>query len=159
MKFKAKDAKKVMTKIRKKLTQNVEIGSERHCKSYIRHFQDMLVNGEFTPRLKKSTVKGKRRKGLPFPETPLYGRGDRVKSSMLNGLGYFKTAKGVWRVRPTGKHKTMSMQKLFAIHEKGAVLHNGGKLRARKPIEKSVKSYKKSAGYRNINLKIAEKII
>ena len=154
MRFKAKNAAKAMAKIKAKLRINVDIGSKKHADAFIKHFQEKLINGDFKPRLKKSTVRRKRVKGYDLPETPLYGRGLRVKSSMINGLQSFKTSKGVWRVRPIGKHQRMGMCKLFAIHEKGATLKNGGKIPARKPIKRSVDSYKKSAEYKNINLKI-----
>lgn len=156
MKFQAKNARSAMKKIKLRIKTNVESGSKKHSQSFIKHFQTKLINGDFTPRLKKSTIRNKRSKGFDLPETPLYGRGKRVKSSLINGLQAFKTAQGMWRIRPIGKHKTMSMAKLFAIHEYGALLKNGGKIPARKPISRSVKSYKQTTEYKNLNLSISK---
>jgi hypothetical protein len=151
LKFKAKNAKAAMAKIKVKIRQRVDVASGKHADAFIKLFQEKLINGDFKPRLKRSTVRQKRRKGYDLPETPLYGRGLRVKSSMINGLKPFKTKNGVWRIRPTGKHQKMAMSKLFAIHEFGATLKNGGKIAARKPIGKTVKAYKASTEYKNIN--------
>lgn len=158
MKFKAKDAVKVFNGIKTKISQRVKIGSKRHSDAFIKHFQEKLINGDFTPRLKKSTVKTKRQKTYDLPETPLYARGARVKASMYNGLKA-KPIKSGWRVAPEGQHGKISMQKLFAIHEKGAKLKNGGNIPARKPIARTVKSYKAGSEYGKINHQIFKKLI
>lgn len=142
----------------KTVDQKISTTTKKHAEGVLFEFKTLMRGGMLTPRLKPSTIKSKRQKGMPFPQTPLYGWGLTSKNSMINGLRVETTGKGGWRLRPFGKHDKISMQKLFAIHEYGATLKNGGKIPARKPLRRAVEAYKKSAEFKNQNIKLVKSI-
>ncbi|TGL39635.1 hypothetical protein EHQ53_14025 [Leptospira langatensis] len=100
--------------------------------------QSFIASGGLTPKLKRATIDAKLRKGLLFPDHPLYGLGSKNARSMINGLKVRKLKNG-WRVQPEGIHHSgLRMVTIFAIHEFGASLKNGGRIPARKLMRKSV---------------------
>jgi hypothetical protein len=143
----------------KVIDQKIKTTGKVHANGIVKTFQNKLANGDFTPKLKASTVAQKRRKGQPMPSTPLYGWGDSEKNSMINGLKVKQEAPAKWTVRPSGNHGKISMQKLFAIHEYGANLKNGGKIHARKPIRRSIEAYTKSTEYLRENHKLLKSVV
>jgi hypothetical protein len=137
-----------------KTKQTVETTAENRANAIIKLFKKKLKSGDFIPGLKRATIKAKARKGMTQPQTPLYGWGETEKNSMYNGLKPRRLGWGKWEVKPNGKHidgktkKMMPMQMLFAIHETGATLKNGGRIPARKPIQRTVQDFLKSSEYK-----------
>lgn len=94
----------------------------------IKTFQNGIREKQFRlARLKPDTIKAKRRKGSPKPDTPLYDRGDEEENSYINMWRLVKMKRG-WRVRPRdAKHhsRRIKLKDLFKVHEEGAVIDTG----------------------------------
>lgn len=111
-------------------------------------------------RLKPSTIRRKQLKGLPMPENPLYGYGDRKKNSYYNLL-YIQKLKNGYAVRPRwAKHHSSDLQlrQLFEVHEYGTtiVAQNGKAFRIppRPAVARAYVSY-----VRSVNPQKEEKLI
>lgn len=140
-------------------SQVINTSGKVHADGIVRTFKKLLKSGTFRPSLKPSTIKAKRRAGMSQPSTSLYGWGESVRNSMINGLQVQTQGRGKWTVKPFGKHHSnISMQKLFAIHQYGATLKNGGKIPARKPLSRSIDAYRKSSEYLRENFTVVKKI-
>lgn len=137
----------------------IETSGKAHAEGIVRMFRKMLKRGDFTPKLRPSTIKSKRSQKMPKPETPLYGWGEQASQSMYNGLRVQKGPKGGWVIVPFGKHGKIAMKLLFTIHEYGANLKNGGVIRPRRPLKRSVFAYKNSTDYLKENHRLVYKIV
>ncbi len=137
----------------------INTSSEAHAKGIIRTFRRMLKNGEFTPKLKPATIARKRAQGMSKPETPLYGWGEQATQSMYNGLRAVQVERGHWKVIPFGRHGKVAMALLFAVHEYGANLKNGGIIKPRRPVKRSVFAYKHSTDYLKENHRLSYKVV
>lgn len=83
-------------------------------------------------RLSSFTVMRKKELGMPKPTTPLYGLGDSNKNSLINALMYKKIKNGWKIVRRKAKHykAKLTLDKLLAIHENGALIKVTPRMRA-----------------------------
>lgn len=143
----------------KVVKQQANTSGKAHAEGIIRTFKKMLKSGQFTPKLRPSTLRSKRAQKMPKPETPLYGWGEQAAQSMYNGLRAKKIANGKWVVAPFGKHGKVAMALLFAVHEYGANLKNGGVIRPRRPLKRSVFAYKNSTDYLKENHRLVYQTI
>jgi hypothetical protein len=77
--------------------------------------------------LKPNTIKAKKRQGYSRPYTPLYGKGNNVKNSLINIFKIKKIPKGYKVYMSRAKHHKagISLRWLFRIHEEGAIIKNG----------------------------------
>jgi len=150
---------KRLNEFNKVVSQEVATSSEVHAKGIVKTFKKKLKRGDFTPKLKPSTIARKKSQKMPKPTTPLYGWGESSQTSMYNGLRPQRIAKGKWKVVPFGRHGKISMQALFAIHEYGAHLKNGGVIRPRRPLKSSLADYKKSSEYLKENHRVSYRAV
>jgi hypothetical protein len=106
----------------------VDAALKRDATGFIKEFQDGIDNASLGLKaLSPTTIRQKVRQGKPSPPSPLYGEGDREDNSFRNLFGIRKTGKG-WKAVPRkAKHHEadLSLEELFYIHEKGAVIDNG----------------------------------
>lgn len=148
--------------MRNKTTQVIESTAANRAEAVVKLFKQNIKGGKFQPPLKPETIKAKRKKGMPLPQVPLYGWGESEKNSMYNGLRIKKLGNGKYEIKPYGKHvdgktkKQVNMQLLFAVHETGAHLKNGGKIPARKPLQRTVEMFVKQPEYKDYLKKQAQ---
>jgi len=92
---------------------------------FIKTYQQGLKNNSFgLRRLKASTIARKSIQGLPMPENPLYGYGDRKKNSYYN-MFYIQKLKKGYEAKPRwAKHHSsdLKLRDLFSVHEYGRVI-------------------------------------
>lgn len=75
-------------------------------------------------RLKKATIKQKKKKGYDKPTTPLYGAGDNEKKSLINAFKIRKIKKGYKLFLSWAKHHEgdLTLDYLFKIHAAGCLI-------------------------------------
>jgi len=95
----------------------------------IKAFQEGIRNKTFNMRpLQEKTIKRKISKGMPKPDTPLYGWGDMEEKSYINMLRLRRYQTGnkiMWKVRPSkAMHhsKKIRLDWLFDVHEYGTII-------------------------------------
>jgi hypothetical protein len=99
------------------------VGGRNHCYSVRNTIIDGIrKNNLVNPRLNEITTYLKKLDGKPRVQTPLMGKGDSDKESMINGLVVKQTNSG-WRLTVEGKHYSGKPQKMiWAVQEFGALI-------------------------------------
>jgi hypothetical protein len=100
----------------------------RDVRNVIEEFQKGIKRNNFgIVPLQPMTIIKKKKQGMPKPTTPLYGRGESEKNSLINALAIRKIKNGYRLYRRRAKHwkADLPLNVLLAIHENGAIIENG----------------------------------
>lgn len=131
-KFKFSDNfKAVRSRIKRlpKLVNNaLDAQTKKDIINVINEYKEGIKRNNFNlEALKDSTKKAKKRAGLPKPNTPLYGKGESRKNSLINALSFRKIKNGYRLYRRKAKHHSadLTLDVLLSIHENGAIIKNG----------------------------------
>jgi hypothetical protein len=120
--------RKRIQRLPKLVEEFVDANLKMDAENMVANFKEGIEKNNFRLiPLKPATVRKKQRQGLPKPKTPLYGKGRGHKNSLINALGIRKVKNGYRVYRRRAKHykANMSLRKLLAIHEQGALVENG----------------------------------
>jgi hypothetical protein len=110
---------------------SMRAATKKDAYGIIKTFREGIAANDFRlKRLQGSTVKKKRKQGMPKPRTPLYGKGEQSNSSYMNMLRVHRERNG-YRIRPSdGKHHSgrVKLKTLFFVHEYGTVIRQKNKV-------------------------------
>jgi hypothetical protein len=112
--------------------KSAEFFTKKEAQALVSIFKTGIKSNKFNlEKLKDGTVRRKQNLGYKFPNTPLYGKGEREKAgSYINMLEVVKLKSG-WVVRiKDRKHYSgaIMLRDLFEVHENGTIIKRGNVL-------------------------------
>ena len=99
--------------------------SKKDAEGLVKTFQEGIRENKFgLIPLSPNTVA--RKKGMPSPDTPLFGAGDTKKNSLINALQIKKLRNGYQVKGRRARHHTskLSLEALLDVHEFGCIINN-----------------------------------
>ncbi len=135
--------------------------NQENAKMFVKTFQDGIRTESFRLKpLKLSTIARKASRGLPQPETPLYGLGDESKDrSYINMFRIQEVRDGYLASPSRAKHWSGNIQLrvLYMIHEFGATIKRGKtliRIPPRPAVQKAYNRFHRSEFYKDSKAKI-----